>query len=93
MLSIGRLDGSKNFMYFATSQSEIKKCEGAKHSYVVGNAKRSSSTNSSCKYVVPLRQWPMMKIGGCSSDVRSTRRPRNSMLHKPQRRVEQRDQS
>ena len=78
MLSIGRCLGSSQRSQRLTNRARTSDSLGAKQSNVVGNANRSSSTSSSCSNVVPDRQWPMMKIGGCSMGVRATRRSRNS---------------
>ena len=64
MLSIGRRLGNKNLKYRVTIRAVTKDCFGAMHSYDVGNANRASCTSNSCNSVVPVRQWPMMKIGG-----------------------------
>ncbi len=51
------------------------------HWKVVGEVKRSSSVSSSCRSVVPERQWPMMKIGGPTSLVSAMRRPWRLRCH------------
>src|SRR6202040_2331287 len=53
-------------------------CAGAKHSIVLGAVKRSSNVSSSCRKVVPVRQCPMMKIGGASSAHSRIRFPKMS---------------
>ena len=62
MLSIGRLDGIKNFSQRMKNVSVSKKWFGIRHSNVVGKPKRASQIINSCKSVVPVRQWPTMKI-------------------------------
>ncbi len=65
-LSIGRFFGIKNAS-FSIHRRETRKCSGHMHCKVSGLENRGSIESNSCRNVVPVRQWPMIKISGGNS--------------------------
>lgn len=51
-----------------TTLSVRRKCWGQKHWYVVGDLNSEKEHSNSCKRVVPLLQWPIIKIGDSELD-------------------------
>ena len=76
MLSGGRRRGRTKPLQNFSKGSQTRKLLGTKHSKVVGQRCRGSRVNNSCSSVVPVRQWPMMKIGSPGSLTRSPRSAR-----------------
>src|SRR5216684_4230146 len=70
ILSIGRCEGVRNPTKRVKNSSVRRQCVGSRHWYVLAKLWRSSKIRYSCRSVVPVRQWPMMKIGACEIGVR-----------------------